>query len=75
MRLRISIRGRVRPSVCPVFSNDEYALNVCILFEIQIYLSNDIIINDTMSNDEVVASDVPLLYLLLLHPVSNSEGR
>ena len=26
--------------------------------------SNDIIINDTMSDDEVVASDVPPLYLL-----------
>ena len=28
--------------------------------------SNDIIINDTMSDDEVVASDVPLRYLFSL---------
>ena len=58
MRLRISIRGRVPPSVGlksvgPVLlSNDEYGH-----FEGKNY-SNDQIINDTMSDNEVVAPDV-----------------
>ena len=71
MRLRISIRGcvrpsvrrSVRPSVCPVlFSNDEYGR-----FLGKKSLNN---INDTMSEDELVASDVPPRYLL---PVNRSK--
>ena len=46
----------VRRSV--LLSNDEYGR-----FEGK-KSSNDIIINDTMSDDEVVASDVPPQYLL-----------
>ena len=59
MRLRISIRGCVRPS--PV------------IFECQIWLflraksSNDIVNNSTMSDDELVTSNVPPRYLLSFH--------
>ena len=56
MRLRISLRGYVRPSVCS--SNDEYDR-----------LSKDIMINDSMSDDGVVASDEPPRYLF------SSESR
>ena len=48
-----SLHTSARPSVCPVlFLNNE-----CSYY--------DIIINDKMSDDEVVASDVPLRYLFL----------
>ena len=74
MRLRISIRGHVRPSVRPsvgpsvrrsvrtsvgpvLFSNDDYG---CFQGE---KTSNNIKNNGTMSEDEVVASDVPPRYL------------
>ena len=66
MRLRISIRGRVRPSVRrsvrrfvgpALFLNDEYGN-----FESH-KSSNDIINNGRMSDDEVVASDVLPRYL------------
>ena len=61
MSVRPSVGPKVRPSVCPVlFLNDEYGH-----FEVK-KSSNDIIINDTMSDDEVVASDVPPRYLFTL---------
>ena len=66
MRPRISIRDHVRPLVCPflspsvcsmLFSNNKYAV-----IEGK-KSSNDIIINDTISDHEVVASDIPPRYL------------
>ena len=61
MRLRIAARDRVGPSVRPVlFSNDKKAV-----FEGE-KSSNYIKNNDTMIDDEVVASDVPPRYMLLL---------
>ena len=60
MRLRISIRGRVRPSVPCYFRPTTKDV-----FEGEKSL-NEIKINDTVSDDDVVASDVPLQYLSLL---------
>ena len=61
-RLCPSVRRSVGSSVCPVlFSNDEYSR-----FEDK-KSSNDIIINDTMSDDEEVASDVSPRYLFSLY--------
>ena len=57
MRLRISIRGCVRPSVPCYFRVTDMA------FEGK-KSSNEIINNDVVSDDEVVASDVPQRYLL-----------
>ena len=67
MRLRISVRGRDRPSV-----------HRCVGPSVLCYFrtmnmadfegeksSNDIINNDRMSDNEVVASDVPPRYLLI----------
>ena len=72
MRLRISIRGRVRPSVRPSVrrsvrrsvgpSVPRYFLTLKIeVFECG--KSSNVINNDTMSDDEVVASYVPPRYL------------
>ena len=61
MRLRISIRGRVRPSVrssVRPYVPSYFRPTNMVVFEGK-KSSNDIIINDTMSDDEVVASDVP----------------
>ena len=70
MRLRISIRGRVRPSVRP-------SVGPSVGWSVPSYFrtpnmavfegkksSNDTLINDTMSDDEEVTSDVPPRYLL-----------
>ena len=55
MFIHRSVSLSVRPSVCPVlFLNDDMAV-----FEGK-KSSYDIIINDTKSDDEEVASDVPL---------------
>ena len=49
-----SVNPSVPPSLCPVlFANDDKRLFL------NKKSSNDIINNDTMSNDEVVISDVP----------------
>ena len=58
MRLRISIRGRVRPSVGPSVRPSR------VIFEGK-KSSNNIIDSDTLSDDEVVASYVPSRYLFL----------
>ena len=63
MRLRISIRGRVRPSVGPYVPRYFRTTNMAV-FEGK-KSSNDILNNGTMSADEVVASDVPPRYLLI----------
>ena len=62
MRLRISVRGCVRPSVGTYVPRYFRTTNIA-LFEGK-KSSNDIIINDTMSDDEQVASYVPPWYLL-----------
>ena len=61
MRLRISIRGRVRPSVrrmVPCY----FRTTKIVVFEGKKSL-NDFINNATMCDDEVVASYVPPRYL------------
>ena len=67
MRLRISIRGRVRPSVGPSvgWSVPSYfrTPNMAV-FEGK-KSSNDILNDGIMSDDEVVASDVPPRYLFI----------
>ena len=75
MRLRISIRGRVRPSVrlsvCPVlFSKVKSTHTRRILCRVSGLVeteksSEDITNNGTVSDDEVVASDVPPRYLFI----------
>ena len=66
MRLRSSISGRVRPSVRPSVGPSVGPSRV--IFDKAIFegkkSSNVITRNDTMSDDEVVASDVPPRYLL-----------
>ena len=66
MRLSISISGRVGPSegltVGPEVRPVLLLLTSMVVFEGK-KSSNDIIINDAMSDDEVVASDVPPRYL------------
>ena len=62
MRLRISKRGRVRPSVGPSVGLSRTANMTT--FEGR-KSSNDIKINDTIRDDEEVASDVPPRYFLL----------
>ena len=53
------MKGRVSPSVRPVFfSSDEYMA----IFESK-KSSNDNMINDMMSDDDELASDVPPRYL------------
>ena len=74
MRLRISVIGRVRPSVRPSVgpsvgrsvSHYSKTTNV-VIFEGYKSL-NDMTINCTISDDEAVASDVPPRYLLLSTP-------
>ena len=61
MRLRISIKGHVRPSVRPYVPCYFQTTNVAVSEGKK--SSTDIIINDIMSDDEVVASDVPPRYL------------
>ena len=65
MRLRISIRGRVRPSVGPSVrrSVPSYSRTTNLTIFEGRKSSNDITNNDTMS-DDVVASYVPPRYLL-----------
>ena len=59
----VSVRPSVRPSVYPVlFLNDEIRQTNTAVFEGK-KSSNEIVINDTMSDDEVVASDVLPRYL------------
>ena len=65
MRLRISIRGRVRPSVHP-YVPCYFRKTIMAVFEGK-KSSNDIINNDTMSDDEVVAFYVPPRYLFFLN--------
>ena len=63
MRLRISIRGRVRPSVSPsVHLSIPYYFRTMSVFEAQ-KSSKDIMNNDTISDDEEVASYVAPRYL------------
>ena len=50
MRLRISIRGRVRPPNMAIFEGEKSL--------------TDVVNSNTMSDDEEVASDVPPRYLL-----------
>ena len=72
MRLRISMRGRVRPSVCPsvrLYVPCYFWMTNMAIFNGKIP-SNGIIINDTMTNDEVFASDVPLWYLFLFWTIA-----
>ena len=61
MRLRISIRGCVRPSVGRSVPSYFRTPNMAV-FECE-KSSTDIVNNGTMSDDEVVASDVPPRYL------------
>ena len=65
MRLRISIRGRVRPSVGPSvgpsYVTRYFRRTNMAIFESK-KSSNDIVNNGTMSDDEVVATDVPPRY-------------
>ena len=61
MRLRISIRGRVRPSVRPSIPCYFRTTNMAIFEDEK--SSIDITNNDTISDDEVVASYVPPRYL------------
>ena len=57
-----SVGTYVGPSVCSVlFSNDDF---FTVLEDKK--SSNDIVTNDTMSDDEVAASDVPPRYSFLL---------
>ena len=62
MRLRICIRGRVRPSVrpsaCLCVSLYYFRTTNMVVFEGE-KSSKDIVINDVMSDDEEVASNVP----------------
>ena len=62
MRLRISVRGRVPRSVGASVPCYFRTTNIAVFEGIK--SSNDIINNGTMSDDEVVASDVPPRYLL-----------
>ena len=72
MRRRISIRGHVRPSVRPSVrrSVGPYVPRYFRTTNMAIFegkrSSNDIMTNDTMSDDEVVASDVPPRYLFTI---------
>ena len=64
MRLRISIRGCDRPSVGPSVRPSVGPSPVIFKRRIWLFLrvkrsSTDIVNNGTMSDDEVVASDVP----------------
>ena len=62
-----SVRRSVRPYVPRYFRTTNMAA-----FEDK-KSSNDIIINDTMSDDEIVASDVPPRYLLTLSVLHHSS--
>ena len=64
MRLRISIRGRVRPPARPSIPWCFRTTNMAVFVGKD--LSNDIIINDSMRNDQVVASYVPPHYSFFL---------
>ena len=64
MRLRISIRGHVRPSVRPSVPCYFRMTNMANFEDKK--SSNDVMDNDIISDDEVVASYVPPRYLFCL---------
>ena len=66
MGLRISMRGRVRPSVLRYFPSHFLTTNMA-KFECE-KSSTDIINNGTMCDEELVASDVPPRYLFSWDP-------
>ena len=68
MRLSISRRGRVRPSAGPSVPYHFQLTNMAV-FERK-KSSNDIINNETMSDDEVIASDVPPQYFFSFLSIS-----
>ena len=69
MQLRISASGRVRPSVRPSVRRSVRPYVPCYFRTTNMAVfegeksSNNIIVSDTMTDDEVVASDLPQRYL------------
>ena len=64
MRRRISIRGCVFPLVRPSVRLSRVIFERRMWPILRVRSSNDIVINNTIGADEVVASDVPPRYLL-----------